>query len=123
MEECNIERVWESVESECVIFGFHRIYNFMNFLDKSCLNDFGYSEEFCENLLDHDAENTEVQNAVAQFSVYESIVDHLIPILFSFFLGSWSDNFGRKYLLYLFFFFCLVNTSKFTDYKSFSNHC
>ena len=21
MEECNIERVWESVESECVIFG------------------------------------------------------------------------------------------------------
>ena len=84
-------------------------------LDKSCLNDFGYSEEFCENLLDHDAENTEVQNAVAQFSVYESIVDHLIPILFSFFLGSWSDNFGRKYLLYLFFFFCLVNTSKFTD--------
>ena len=49
---------------------------------------------------------------MAQFSVYESIVDHLIPILFSFFLGSWSDNFGRKYLLYLFFFFCLVNTSK-----------
>ena len=92
-------------------------------LDKSCLNDLGYSEEFCENLLDHDAENTEVQNAVAQFSVYESIVDHLIPILFSFFLGSWSDNFGRKYLLYLFFFFCLVNTSKFTDYESFSNHC
>ena len=32
MEECNIERVWESVESECVIFGFHQIYNFMNFL-------------------------------------------------------------------------------------------
>ena len=85
-------------------------------LDKSCLNDFGYSEEFCENLLDHDAENTEVQNAVAQFSVYESIVDHLIPILFSFFLGSWSDNFGRKYLLYLFFFFCLVNTSKFVEW-------
>ena len=59
------------------------------------------------------AANTDVQNEVAQFKVYESIVDHVFPVVCSFFLGSWSDNFGRKYLLYLFFFFCLVNTSEF----------
>ena len=38
MEECNIERVWESVESECVIFGFHRICNFMNFFILDTVN-------------------------------------------------------------------------------------
>ena len=37
--------------------------------------------------------------------MYESIVDHLFPIICSFFLGSWSDTFGRKLLLYIFFFF------------------
>ena len=35
--------------------------------------------------------------------VYESIVDHLFPIVASFFFGSWSDTFGRKWLLYLYF--------------------
>ena len=43
------------------------------------------------------------QDAVAQFGVYESIVDHLFPIVASFFFGSWSDTFGRKWLLYLYF--------------------
>ena len=32
-------------------------------------------------------------------------MDHLFPIICSFFLGSWSDTFGRKLLLYIFFFF------------------
>ena len=81
-------------------------------IDKACLNDFNHTEEFCENLLDHEAENTEVQNEVAQFAVYESIVDHLFPIIGSMFLGSWSDNFGRKYLLYIYFLFCMVQTGE-----------
>jgi hypothetical protein len=37
--------------------------------------------------------------------VYESIVDHLFPIICSFFMGSWSDTFGRKLLLYIYFAF------------------
>ena len=80
-------------------------------LDKTCLNDFDFGEEICDNLLDYDSNNTVVQNEVAQFAVWESIVDHLFPIICSLFLGSWSDNFGRKYLLYLYFFFCMVQTS------------
>jgi hypothetical protein len=32
-------------------------------------------------------------------------VDHLFPIICSFFLGSWSDTFGRKLLLYIYFVF------------------
>ena len=44
--------------------------------------------------------------------MWESIVDHLFPIICSLFLGSWSDNFGRKYLLYIYFLFCMVQTSE-----------
>merc|ERR550519_2402508 len=32
----------------------------------------------------------------------------IFPIICSFFLGSWSDSFGRKWLLYLFYVFCLI---------------
>ena len=87
-------------------------------LDKTCLNDYGFAPDICDDLQHHDANNTVVQvfqkvdpfmsilspqNAVAQFGVYESIVDHLFPIVASFFFGSWSDTFGRKWLLYLYF--------------------
>ena len=59
--------------------------------------------QICDDLVNHDEENTQVQNAVAQFRVYESIVVHVFPIIGSFFLGSWSDTFGRKFLLYFYF--------------------
>jgi len=80
-------------------------------IDKACLNDFHLGDEICENLLDHDENNTNVQNEVAQYAVYESIVDHVFPVFCSLFLGSWSDNFGRKYLLYIFYVFCMIQTS------------
>ena len=36
-------------------------------IDKSCLNDFNYTQDVCDNLLDgnHDDENTAVQNEVS----------------------------------------------------------
>ena len=37
-------------------------------------------------------------------------MDRLFPILCSFFLGSWSDTFGRKWLLYIYFFFRIVES-------------
>jgi len=94
-----------------IIRSIDRVAQSQLIIDKTCLNDFDFGEEICENLLDYDANNTVVQNEVAQFAVWESIVDHLFPIICSLFLGSWSDNFGRKYLLYLYFFFCMVQTS------------
>lgn len=77
-------------------------------LDKTCMNDFDFGQEICDNLVDWKENNTLVQNEVAQFKVYESIVDHIFPIICSFFLGSWSDSFGRKWLLYLYFLICLI---------------
>jgi MFS family permease len=38
-------------------------------------------------------------------------VNHLFPIICSFFLGSWSDTFGRKWLLYLYFVIRMVEGS------------
>jgi len=80
-------------------------------MDKTCLNDFGFGESVCGNLTHFPANNTVVQNEVAQFSVYESIVNHVFPIICSFFLGSWSDTFGRKWLLYVYFFFRLIEST------------
>ena len=82
-------------------------------IDKTCINDFTFGDDVCNNLLEdaNSVANTDVQNEVAQFKVYESIVDHVFPVICSFFLGSWSDTFGRKWLLYAYFFFCMVHTS------------
>ena len=61
-------------------------------IDKSCNIDFDFANDTCDPgvLLDgnHTEENTAVQNEIAQFKVYESIVSHLFPILVSFFLGT-----------------------------------
>ena len=37
---------------------------------------------------------------MAHFNVIKSVVDHTIPILLSFYLGAWSDHFGRKPLIF-----------------------
>jgi len=74
-------------------------------IDKSCAGDFNFTSAVCDDLLNeaNAEENTAVQNEVAQYKVWVNLVDHLFPILCSFFLGSWSDHFGRKLLLYIYF--------------------
>ena len=96
-----------------VIRSIDRVSQDQLIIDKTCLNDFPFGEDVCNNLLadENSVANTDVQNEVAQFKVYESIVDHVFPVICSFFLGSWSDTFGRKWLLYAYFFFCMVHTS------------
>ena len=93
-----------------VVRSIDGIANNQLLLDKTCLNDFDFGEEICNDLVNHKENNTVVQNEVAQYQVYESIVDHLFPVIFSFFLGSWSDSFGRKWLLYLYFVICIIQT-------------
>jgi len=94
-----------------IVGSIDRVASSQLILDKTCLNDYGFAPDICDDLQHHDANNTVVQNAVAQFGVYESIVDHLFPIIASFFFGSWSDTFGRKWLLYLYFLIRLVEGS------------
>ena len=39
---------------------------------------------------------------IAQFAVYQTIVDSVFPVFFSFYLGAWADLFGRKLIFYIF---------------------
>ena len=54
--------------------------------------------EFCSNI----ENNTEtaaydaVEKEAVSFNNVISLAENLIPILFSFYIGSWSDRFGRK---------------------------
>lgn len=77
-------------------------------LDKTCLNDFHYSEEICDNLVKNKSINSVVQNEVAQYEVYESILMHVTTFIVLLLWGSWSDRFGSKYVFYFFFMFAIV---------------
>ena len=51
----------------------------------------------------HTRENELIQENVAQFLVYKTLISSIFPIFFAFYLGAWADLFGRKLLLLLFF--------------------
>ena len=54
--------------------------------------------EFCSNIEDNTgtADYDAVEREVVSFNNVLSLAENLIPILFSFYIGSWSDRFGRK---------------------------
>lgn len=73
-------------------------------LYKTCLEpEFELSDDFCQNI-NQNANTTEYQDliepAVAQFNVIKDVVANIVPIFLAFYLGAWSDHFGRKPLLY-----------------------
>ena len=73
-------------------------------IDKTCEVEFKYNETVCDNLVtDYKDENEIIQENVAQFSVYKTLISSIFPIFFAFYLGAWADLFGRKLLLLLFF--------------------
>ena len=73
---------------------------------------FGLSDEFCSNIEDYrnttayDRVESEVRRSVGglvlvqlsvqmvTFNSIRSWTEHLVPILISFYIGSWSDHFG-----------------------------
>ncbi|GAV04643.1 hypothetical protein RvY_14901 [Ramazzottius varieornatus] len=56
------------------------------------------SEDICEHI--SDIQYKELANSVvretAQFQLYSNLISSLPPIIFSLFVGSWSDAYGRK---------------------------
>ena len=54
--------------------------------------------EFCANIENNTdtAAYDAVEKEVVSFNNIISLAENLIPILFSFYIGSWSDRFGRK---------------------------
>ena len=72
---------------------------------KSCKNDFPeFNDTICDNLNSPEFQdaNVMVSNELNQFNVYKKLILSIFPIFFSFYLGAWSDLFGRKFLFYTF---------------------
>ena len=68
------------------------------------------TEEFCSEIESHrnTTEYDGVEAEVVSFNAIKSWTEHLVPILLSFYIGSWSDHFGRKPFLALCMFGKLV---------------
>ena len=74
-------------------------------LDKVCLLELDYPTEACYNLTHGAPTNgsikTAVQNRAADLEVLDGILIALPSVLFSLFVGAWSDANGRKFVLIL----------------------
>ena len=75
-------------------------------LDKVCLLELNYPAEACYNLthgapITNGSIKTAVQNRAADLEVLDGILIALPSVLFSLFVGAWSDANGRKFVLIL----------------------
>ena len=86
---------------ESIFCGLDYVSNGQLILMKSCKNDFDFPNGTCNDLIHHSANNTAVQNEVAQYNVYVTIINHVFPFFTAFYFGSWSDKFGRKWIMYI----------------------
>ncbi|KAL4717813.1 hypothetical protein ACJJTC_000962 [Scirpophaga incertulas] len=66
---------------------------------RACTVDHKYSEEICYNINQHEHINNEVQVTVSVFHQWNGIAGHIVPLMLAFFLGSYSDKRGRKFIL------------------------
>lgn len=69
------------------------------YLEKACKVNLNYTEEICDNMNSHSEIQIEVQKYVSEVQAYNGVLQSLPAIIFTFFLGSLSDKFGRKPLL------------------------
>ena len=67
---------------------------------------YNLTQEYCANIELHtdDPIYSDVEKEVISFNNIIAITEHTIPILLSFYIGSWSDRFGRKPFLA----FCMI---------------
>ncbi|KAL0902365.1 hypothetical protein ABMA27_000255 [Loxostege sticticalis] len=66
---------------------------------RACTVNHGYSEEICYDINKHSEINNEVQITVSVFHQWNGIASHVVPLLLAFFIGSYSDKRGRKFIL------------------------
>jgi len=64
---------------------------------------FDLSDGFCNNIEEHTNTTSydDVEAEVVSFNNVITLSEHLFPILLSFYIGSWSDHYGRKPFLVL----------------------
>ena len=85
-------------------YGIDNIATSQLIVDKACDQNFDFNETVCENLNSDEfkEQNIQVSNQLNQFNVYKTLIGSVFPIFFSFYLGAWTDLFGRKFLFYVF---------------------
>jgi len=66
---------------------------------KACRVNFNYTEEICKNISNHKDKQIDVQKFVAEIQGYNGILQSIPAIVFSFFAGPLSDDYGRKPLI------------------------
>lgn len=86
---------------------------------RTCVHVKHYSEAQCKVFLSPDRINVTIEEEVQVYTTFinvvSNILESLVPAVLSFFLGVWSDTYGRKPLivwpllgkfLFCFFFQC-----------------
>ncbi|XP_059055159.1 proton-coupled folate transporter isoform X2 [Achroia grisella] len=66
---------------------------------QACTVNHGYSSEICYNISNYEDVNEKVQITVSTFHQWNGIASHVVPLILAFFLGSYSDKRGRKFIL------------------------
>ncbi|KAM3968441.1 lysosomal proton-coupled steroid conjugate and bile acid symporter SLC46A3 [Aphomia sociella] len=66
---------------------------------QACTVNHGYSSEICYDISNHEEINEKVQVTVSTFHQWNGIASHVVPLFLAFFLGSYSDKRGRKFIL------------------------
>ena len=71
---------------------------------KSCINDFNFTQDICENLENatYETEKGLVADELTYFNFIKTLVTSIVPFIMAFYLGAWADMFGRKPIFYLF---------------------
>uniref|UniRef100_T1J6Y8 Major facilitator superfamily (MFS) profile domain-containing protein n=1 Tax=Strigamia maritima TaxID=126957 RepID=T1J6Y8_STRMM len=66
---------------------------------KVCLHRMNLTDEQCRIIINNKTMEEEAQGYATNFMMYKTVLDTLPSVFWGLFIGSWSDKFGRKYLL------------------------
>ena len=104
------QRIFSNITIEPALFiimfasGLDNIASEQMTIWKSCMNDFNFTEEICENLNNatYEHEKGMVADELTNFNFIKTLVTSIVPVFMAFYLGAWADMFGRKPIFYLF---------------------
>ncbi|XP_059080926.1 proton-coupled folate transporter-like isoform X1 [Tigriopus californicus] len=96
-----------TIEPMIILFNFSDALDMLSLdqlkIEKTCIQKFNYTSEMCSNLVEYEDANLEVQNYVAQFNVYVTVIVSIFPAILAFYMGAWCDLIGRKVIMLAFF--------------------
>lgn len=125
---CNWRRALKFVTVEptmmlyMMAFMITHVYEQSYYVYKACTANCKFNETVCRNLNEYPEQNAIVQSVVSTFHQWNGVASHLPTVFMAFFLGAYSDKFGRRYIILaglfgkLYFSNVLTLTSLFSDW-------